>query len=472
MRRRLLPLLLAAATAGAAERPNVLFIAIDDLRNDLGLYGVAHARTPQLDAFAATARPFSHHYVQVPTCGASRYTLWRGKLPDRPVHLGNGAIAATHPEWAGQSLPAWFRRHGYTTHALGKLTHHPGGRTGKNWAEGPVELPEAWTREWLPAHPWGTPQALMHGYANGAPRVPGKTPPWEAFDGPDEAYPDAHIAAAAVTALHELTAQAEPWFFAVGFFKPHLPFAAPARWHALHADPAPPGPSEAASRRAPDPSSWHKSGELTNNYGDGGRSPFTDPDYARRLRQAYAACVSYVDAQVGRVLDALAASPAAARTVVVVWGDHGFLLGEHGVWGKHCLYEDALRAPLLIRAPGLTQPGRISPAVVETVDIYPTLADLCGLPAPEGLEGQSLRAQLDQPGAPSAKAARAWWGQQRSVRTDRHRLIAHPAGPGHAEAFELFDHGPGQDPYRNRALDQPERVAELRGQLPPQLRRP
>jgi iduronate 2-sulfatase len=461
----------AAVAAGASTaRPNVLFIAIDDLRNDLGALGAPHARTPQLDAFAATARIFDHHYVQVPTCGASRAALLRGRYPSEPAHVANSAIASTHPRWGDANLPAWFKRHGYQTFALGKITHHPGGRTGKHWAEGPEELPGAWTRCWIPDAPWKTAEAMMHGYANGQARVPGKTPPFEAFDGPDTAYPDAWVAGEAVNTLRELARSQQPWFFAVGLFKPHLPFAAPKRYFDLH-DPAK-IPAPKVSQRPPAPSSWHKSGEFRNNYRhEGGRDPEQDPEYAAEVRRAYAAATSYVDAQAGRVLDALKRFGLAENTLVVVWGDHGFLLGEHAIWGKHCLYEGALRSPLMIRAPGLAQPGRKSSAIVETVDVFPTLAELCGLPLPAGLDGRSLRSHLDNPATKSAKPALSFWTNgQRSIRDERWRLIAHaPATPGGSPSAELFDMIADPHEAKNQAASQPEVVARLMEQLRPPL---
>ena len=188
----------AALSAAEPSRPNVLFLAIDDLRDDLGAYGVAHARTPNLDRFAHSARFFTRHYVQVPTCGASRCALVRGAYPTEAAHLNNNAILSTHTAWEGRSLPAWFRTRGYRTLSLGKITHYPGNLTGRQWAEGPEELPNAWDRSWIPESPWRTAEAMMHGYANGRPRTPGKTLPWEAFDGPDTTYPDAWVAADAV----------------------------------------------------------------------------------------------------------------------------------------------------------------------------------------------------------------------------------------------------------------------------------
>ncbi len=454
-----------AAKLSAAERPNVLFLAIDDLRTDVGAWGVEHARTPHLDSFAKTARAFTRHYVQVPTCGASRCALMRGRYPSTPAHLGNNAIASTQKSWSSESLPALFKQQGYRTYALGKITHYPGGRTGKDWAAGPEELPGAWDRCWIPDGPWKTPQAIMHGYANGAARQPGKSPAWEAFDGADEAYPDAWVAAEAVSTLQKLSKEQQPWFFAVGFFKPHLPFVAPKRWHDLHEGGIPDLPAEAAAKPAW-PSSWHGSGEFRGNYGHPpGRDPSSDPQYARLLRQSYAGCVSYMDEQVGRVLAALAEAKLNDNTIVIVWSDHGFLLGEHAIWGKHCLYEHALRSPLMIRQPGLAQPGKASDALVETVDLLPTLADLCKLPAPAQLDGRSLRPQLADPATPAGKPALGFFtGGKRTLRTDRWRLIVQPGENGEFQV-ELFDYQSDPLETRNHSADHPRVVSELLSRL-------
>lgn len=455
------PFLVLHASSAAGSRPNILFIAIDDLRNDLGALGVAHAKTPQLDSFAKTARVFSHHYVQVPTCGASRCALWRGRYPTLPAHVGNNGIRDTQVEWASQSLPAAFRQQGYRTLALGKIGHYPGGQTGKDWAAGPEELPGVWDRTWIPDGFWKTPLAIMHGYANGAARQPGKSPAWEAHDGPDEAYPDAWIAAEASQTLKQLAAQEQPWFFAVGFLKPHLPFAAPRKWHDLHTNGIPDLKPEATAKPTW-PSGWHGSGEFRGNYGHAGRDPETDADYARLLRRAYAASVSYMDAQVGRVLAALRETGLEANTIVVVWSDHGFLLGEHAIWGKHVLYEHALRSPLMIRHPGLVQPGKTSAGIAETVDVFPTLMELCGWPVPAGLDGRSLRPQLLNPAAPTTKPAHGFWtGGQRTVRTDRWRLIVQSGKKGDASRVELFDYQTDPEETRNHAGAKPDIVREL-----------
>jgi iduronate 2-sulfatase len=280
---------------------------------------------------------------------------------------------------------------------------------------------------------------MMHGYANGRARDLGKSPMWESHKGPDSAYPDAWIAGEAIGVLNELAAGDQPWFFATGFFKPHLPFAAPRKWFEAHDPTGISGPPD--PRRHPAPSSWHGSGEALHNYGEHrGRDPREDEGYARELRHAYAAAISFMDAQVGRVLAHLDGMSQADNTIVVFWSDHGFCLGEHGLWGKHCLYEEALKTPLIIRYPGMPRAGETSDAVVETLDIFPTLADLAGLPQPSGLDGQSLVPQLIDPDAPSGKAALAWFrNRQLSIRTDEWRLIEHRRERGEAEGYELFD---------------------------------
>lgn len=454
-----------SAAAAAPGRPNVLFIAIDDLRNDLGVYGVAHARTPALDAFGRTARVFNRHYVQAPTCGASRFSLLSGRYPTAAREVSNHAIRDTSAGWAGDSLPGRFRAAGYRTLSLGKISHFPGNLTGKGWAELPEEIAGVWDRAWIPAGPWTTAEGIMHGYADGVARVSGKSPSIEAAAGPDEAYPDAWVAAEAVATLRELAAGGQPWFFGVGFFKPHLPFAAPQRWHDRHDGRAIPVPSAAARARPTWPSTWHESNEFRRQYAHpAGADPNEDEAYARQLRAAYAACVSYVDAQVGRVLDALRELKLEHDTIVVVWSDHGFLLGEHAIWGKHCLFDGALRSPLLIRVPGLAQPGAASDAPVETVDLLPTLLDLCGLPPVSTVSGLSLRPQLQEPGAPSAKGAHSFWTQGlRTIRTERWRLVTDPAG----ERIELFDYVSDPDETRNHAAEHPGVVEELLKRLPP-----
>lgn len=457
---------LFAATASAATpaKPNVLFIAVDDLRSDLGAEGVSYARTPNIDRLARSGRLFTHHYAVVPTCGASRCALMSGRYPTSPAQVSNEATLLTHQDWKTPALPAWLRQQGYRTLSLGKITHYPGNLTGKNWNEPPEELPNAWDRAWIPDSPWKNAESIMHGFANGRPRVQGKSPPLESFDGPDEAYPDAWVAADAVATLKELARSNQPWFFGVGFFKPHLPFAAPKHW-LDQIDPASITPP-AVTTRPPEPSGWHASGEFRGNYSSNGRDPDTDQAYAQELRRAYVAATAYVDAQVGRVLDALRELGLERDTIVVLWSDHGFLLGEHAIWGKHTLYENGVRSPLIIRAPGFGRAGEKTDALVENVDLYPTLLDLCGLPLPAQLDGRSLRPYLENPAASTAKPARGFWTQgDRSLRTDRWRLLAHPAKAQGAAGVELFDMEADPHEAKNVAAANPDVVRQLLAEL-------
>lgn len=430
-------------TVSEKPKPNVLFIAIDDLNNHLGVLGADHVHTPNLDRFSESSRLFSRHYVQMPSCGPSRAALLRGKRPTGDRFMTNRAILNTQEQWANESLPSLFGDNGYTTLALGKLSHYPGGLAGEGWAEPPEELPGAWERSWVPeGTPWQTPQDMMHGYANGVARDRGRSfeegsPAWEAYDGPDTSYPDGWVANEAIEVLKDLAQSENPWFFSVGFFKPHLPFAAPKKYFDLYDPGDMPVPEDTISH--PSPSSWHPSNEMFISYGQHPGHPQIDEAYARQLRLAYAASTSYVDAQVGKLIDEFERLGLGENTIVVIWSDHGFALGHQGIWGKHSLYEVALKSPLMIRYPGMARPGEISEAIVETVDIYPTLADLAGLPAPPGLHGNTLRPLLEDPEQASEKPAFSFnRNGQNSVRTDKWRLIKHTNGDGIA-GLELFD---------------------------------
>lgn len=433
---------------------NILFISIDDLRNDLGVFGVDYIQTPNMDAFGSESRIFARHFVQVPTCGSSRAALLRGQRASDPVYLPNTTIRDTHHQWGYRSLPAWFRNHGYQTLSLGKITHYPGGLTGRGWAEGPEELPDAWDRIWVPDSPWETPQDMMHGYANGVPRERGVSSTWESYDGPDTSYPDGWVAKDAVEVLEELAVASDPWFFAVGFFKPHLPFVAPRKYFDLYDPYDIPEPDD--TNIPASPSSWHASVEMMDNYGQHLGNPNEDPVYARQLRHAYAAATSYVDVQVGKVLNKLEELGMSDKTIVVIWSDHGFALGEQGIWGKHSLYETALKAPLLIRYPGIREPGAVSYAIVESIDIFPTLTDLAGLPAPDELEGYSLRDQLENPAVISSKPAFSHWRGQATIRDKEWRLIVHHPDDK-IEGVELFDfsekeEGERKDPEKHQII--------------------
>ena len=376
---------LAAPLAGAAApapRPNVLFIAVDDLRTSTGAYGDPLALTPHLDRLAAESRRFERAYTMQAVCGPARTAMLTGRLPDhnRSWHNRN-LFRATNPDTV--TLPQLFKNHGYHTQAMGKIF------SGDE-------------RELDPAS-WSVPEILKQdGWKNYAlPRgdAPGKQAPYEAADVPDDGYSDGKLAQLAVDTLDRLKQQAQPFFLAVGFFKPHLPFNAPKKYWDLHDPKKFDLPGEPARvQGAPEPA-YHTHREL-GGYTGMPKDERLDAAQTRILRHGYYACVSYVDAQIGKVLDALRRLDLDRHTIVVLWGDHGYALGDAGRWCKGTNWDLDTRVPLMIRTPGLAQPGRPAAGIVEYVDVYPTLAELAGLPAPSYLAGRSLVPLLQDPARP------------------------------------------------------------------------
>jgi iduronate 2-sulfatase len=456
--------LLTHAVRAAGQTPNVLLICIDDLRPELGSFGADYIDSPHIDRLAESGRAFRRHYVQAPTCGASRFTLLTGRY-DRQQGSNHALFRrarnlADPP--ASPSLPRHFRNHGYTTVALGKVSHHPGGLGGPDWDDpDKPELPGAWTRTRQPTGPWKHPRGVMHGLARGEIRQKaGEMDVFQAAEGPDSIYPDGLTTDAALGEMETLADGEKPFFLAVGLIRPHLPFGAPQRYLDRYADtelPPIPHPEKPVQ-----PTTWHRSHEFMK-YNRWERDPNEDAAFATEVRRHYAACVSYADAQVGRLLDRLDELGLTENTTVVLWGDHGWHLGEHAVWGKHTLYEESLRSPLIIRHPGMEKPGEPSDAVVETIDLFPTLCRLADLPVPPTLDGRDLLPQLTDPKAPG-HAAVSYHAKARTLRTDSHRLIVHPKG-----LLELYDHRQSGSETRNLAAKEPELAKKLSARLQAKL---
>ncbi len=445
---------------------NVLFIAVDDLRPQLGCYGASEMRTPSLDKLASEGRRFNHHYVQVPTCGSSRLAMLTGQYPSQPAAYDNNAFA-TLPRVKTRepiSIPELFQRNGYATVSIGKITHSPDGRRD----DGANELANGWDEVGMPHGEWKDAWAAFFAYAGGKTRVVRETPVTEKADVPDNEYPDGLIAEAAIAKLQEL--KDKPFFLAVGFIKPHLPFNAPSRyWDMYDPNTLPPAPNPQPPANVDPSISLHRSSEMRGQYTGFSVPGIVTEEEGRNLRHAYRACVSYADAQIGRVLSELDRLGLREKTVVVVWGDHGWHLGEQGVWGKHTLHEAALRSPLLIRTPNMASPGAAAEAVVESVDIFPTLAELCGLPAPSGLSGRSLAPLLEDENAPGKPAVFGFWknGHGHSIRTPRYRLTLYTDrdNPRQVIQTELYDHQADPLETENIAAKRPKVVRELTKQL-------
>lgn len=394
-------LLSCAAPLIAQPKLNVLFIAVDDLRPELGVYGASYIRSPHIDRLAARGVRFERAYCQYAICGPSRASLLTGLRPDTlKIEEIDTFFRNTVPDVV--TLPQHFKQHGYTTVYTGKVFHPgqtddaiswtrragapPGAGRGEAGGEYQLETSKAIVRERRTTAVAKYGNVNLQGLATG--------PVFEAADAPDSAYPDGRTTEAALQALREL--KDGPFFLGVGFLKPHLPFVAPKKYFDLY-DPAALPLAEFGEAPAAAPTiGRHSSFELRTRAGVPTSGPI-DAGLARQLRHAYAACVSFVDAQVGRLLDELETLGLADKTIVVLWGDHGWHLGEFGIWGKATDHEIATRVPLIVRLPHAKIAGTASPALVEFVDVYPTLCDLVGLPRPARLEGTSFAPLLDDP---------------------------------------------------------------------------
>lgn len=440
----------------ADDRPNVLLICVDDLRPELNCYGVDYIHSPNIDRLAETGRLFKRHYVQAPTCGASRYALLTGKYGS----ASNDALFQRIEGVSSPTMPEWFREAGYITVSVGKVSHHPGGMGGPDWDDEAIpEMPNAWVRSVMPVGDWQHPRGAMHGLAHGEIRKDAKDMDlFQSEEGYDDIYPDGLITETALQELNELAAASdtEPFFLAVGIIRPHLPFGAPAKYMRHYTDaelPPIPHPEKPEGE-----TTWHKSGEFMK-YNRWGRDPNQDTDFATEVRKHYAACVSYADQQAGRLLDKLEELGVAKDTIVVLWGDHGWHLGEHAVWGKHTLFEESLHSPLIVRYPGMPAIGEKTNAIVESADIFPTLCELAGLEMPDFTDGRSLQPILEKPDSEGDPAISYFRNNSKTIRTDEYRLVVHPKGE------ELYRFGEGGSSGENIAAENPEIVAELREKL-------
>lgn len=460
-------ILLVSGGVAEGKRPNVLFIAVDDLRPQLGCYGNSYMVTPNLDHLAGEGRLFLRHYVQVPTCGASRYALMTGRTPARTDGFNNDAFEKHRAE-GGVFMPEWFRRQGYRTESIGKISHQPDGRifeySGKG--DGRLEMPESWDAVGLPYGQWKYGWGAFFGYSNGVGREFHPSPTGTEFHPvEDDGYPDGLIAHAALERLENLSRKDAPFFLAVGFFKPHLPFNAPKKYWDLYEDQAIPLPENPSRPEGVFDRSLHSSGEMFGRYRHPEKPPVSE-DYTQHLRRSYMACVSYVDAQIGKLLKRVTELGLKDNTIVVVWGDHGWHLGDQGLWGKHTLFEQALRSTLIVRVPGQISPGMPSDRIVETLDLYPTLLELCGLERPQGLDGESLVSEFkggEPKISPENEMARSYWKNGKSLRVNRWRLTVY--GKGEDASVELYDYL--MDPFerRNVAANFPQIVEVLKKRM-------
>ena len=430
----------------AAPAYNVLFLAVDDLRPELGCYGRPVVNSPNIDRLAAQGLRFNRAYCQEALCNPSRASLLTGLRPEtlRVFDL------ATHfrdlnPDVV--TLPQVFKQNGYTSRSIGKIFHTTNGNHDDN---------ESWSEP-----PWRGPGADADEADGAAPakpknkKLPGKkavtadhsnTLPYGAPDCDDDELLDGKIATKAVATLRQL--KDTPFFLGVGFHKPHLPFVSPKKYWELYQESAlKPAPNPFLPKDAPVFAS-NDAAELRRYKDVPAVGPISDAA-ALNLIHAYYASVSYVDAQVGRVLAELDRLGLREKTIVVLWGDHGYQLGEHGTWTKRTNWEIATRAPLIISVPGQKAVGTSTEALVEFVDIYPTLTELCKIAPPKNLAGTSFVPLLENPKRTWKTAAFSIYpknipgagkGFGRAMRTDRYRMVEWSADGSDKRFYELYDH--------------------------------
>ena len=441
---------------GENRRYNVLFIAVDDLRPQLGCYGHGQMISPNIDRLAKSGMIFQRAYCQQALCAPSRASLLSGCRPSTTsVHDLRTPLRSVMPDVV--TLPQHFKNHGYLAVSLGKIYHHRDQDDPKAWSEAPGG--PRWSES------PGGPRGFWPGYVSEEVEELRKQlweesgkkqpfdeilgPPVESADVPDDAYPDGQLAILAVETLRRI--KERTFFLAVGFYKPHLAFACPKKyWDLYRREEIDLADNAFRPKGAPD-IALHNWEELRAYHGIPKTGRLSDAQ-ARELVHGYYACVSFVDTQIGRVLDELERLGLSDKTIVVLWGDHGWNLREHSLWCKHSNFETSVHSPLIISVPCQKTGGQKTKALVEFVDIYPSLCELCGLPLIEQLEGMSFVPLLKNPGLSWKKAVFSECARGEtigySIRTDRYRYTEW--GKDGKEGVELYDHQ--NDPQENENI--------------------
>ncbi|HEV7350341.1 sulfatase [Telluribacter sp.] len=431
-----------------ASKPNVLVIAVDDLNNHLGTYGDPLVKSPNIDRLARRGVRFERAYCQFPLCSPSRTSLLTGLRPDSArVYDLKTHFRTTVPNVV--TLPQHFKNNGYFTARVGKLYHY--GVPGEIGTNGLDDAPSWHTVR----NPKGRDKAEEHLLTNYTPqRGLGSSLSFLAAEGTDEEQTDGMVATEAIRLLEQNKA-GDPFFLAVGFYRPHCPYIAPKKYFDMY----PPEKIVLPAHSPGDTSQYSREAYFTYPFNWG-----LNDDQRRRTIQAYYASITFMDAQVGRVLNALDRLGLAENTIVVFWSDHGYLLSEHGQWMKQSLFEESARVPMIVAAPGARGNGSASPRTVELLDIYPTLTDWCGLSTPAHVAGNSLVPLLNKPRQtwdhPAITQVMRSNGMGRSIRTERWRYTVWKDGTG---AEELYDHQ--KDPYELKNLARDTRYAKQKEEL-------
>ena len=444
---------------------NILMIYVDDLRPDLGCYGNPIIQTPHIDQLAASGYVFNNHYVQSAICGPSRSSLLTGKVSQQWDPWSDFRNMKHEPN-TPVALPHLFKKNGYSTMGIGKITHEPGGVMDE--AQSIAQIPFSWDTTYTAVGKWKTPWRAFFAYANGdshntAMGIGVETPrlPYEVGEVDDEGYPDGLNALEAIEQLQKLKAGGNPFFLSLGFYKPHLPFNAPKKyWDLYERDEIPMAENNFVPKNLNNAYSLNKSPEVTMHYPWPDGPGIVTPESARILKHGYYASISYIDAQVGKVLDELERLDLSKSTIVVLWSDHGWHLGEHTMFGKMSNFEIATRSPLIIQVPGSKIKGKKLNQLTESIDIYPTLAELCGLEYPDGLDGESVSNILQNPDLKGQEFARSFYYRNgslgKTLRTERYRIVRWATENDSTLAVELYDHQ--LDPNENNNIASEQKV--------------
>lgn len=443
------------------EKLNVLFIAADDMNCDLGAYGDPLVKTPNLDRLARMGVRFDRAYCQQPLCGPSRASIMTGLRPDTlDMHTLANELRKKNPDVV--TIGQMFRNNGYFSARCGKIFHY--GNPSQIGTDANDD-PATWDERYNPSGIDHNEEDKIVRYNKG--KGLGISMAWWDPDTADEDHTDGMVASKVIEWIDEK--KDEPFFLAAGFFNPHCPYVAPKKYFDMYPLESITVPNLMEAKKDLEDVPPMAVLRDTKNW------PYYFPDIteeqARKCKQAYYACCSFVDAQVGRLLDALDRNGLTEKTVIVFWSDHGYFLGEKGLWYKRKAFERSARMPMIVAAPGF-QGGKVTGKPVELVDVYPTLADLCGLEAPANLAGKSMRPLLIDANSPEwtkPAVTQVWhnpkaWGY--SLRTERWRYTEWLEGKA---GRELYDHDADPEEITNLA-DDPKHadvVATLSTQLKP-----
>ncbi|WOO40691.1 sulfatase [Rubellicoccus peritrichatus] len=447
--------LLPSANVAADQRPNVLMIWVDDLRPEITTFGAEGMKTPGIDQLARQSITFDRAYCNIPVCGASRASVMTG-LRGTPDRFVDYTARADEDAPDAVALHELFHNNGYNTAFYGKVFHN---------AE---DSAEAWdqTKHFKHWPGYIGEEAIQQLKEQRKKNRNG--PPWEAPDVEDTETWDGKIAAATEKAIKQLATKDKPFFIATGFLKPHLPFVAPKKYWDLYPTDEITLPQNLTTRPNAPGIAFTKWEEMRKYAGMPQSGPI-DPEDAQKVIAGYRACVSFIDAQIAHVLDSLEASGVADNTIIVLLGDHGWNLGEHGMWAKHCCFETSMRTPLMISAPMLEEfkAGKSTKALTEFVDIYPTLCELAGLETPKDLEGESAVSVLIDPSASHRDFAIGRFHKGDTIRTDRFRYTIFHEGTGEEIGQMLYDHSidPAEDHNLAKEQQWQSTVRQLRRQL-------